>query len=404
MKKEHIDEVISPSSGTRTELTLDSIFLYARQIYLWNDALPTYTDFNPRQRYGDITSDITTFKKELLDISQFKIDPHSGAPYEFPVYVGNPKYSYLNYGKTNAGSVADISSPSATSTIIRNSVIMSNGLAIAYVALSHFPALNDNNKVALENVFNELASSAPRFIVIDLRHNSGGYVETAEYLANLIAPSSLNKKIMYSEQFNTRMQEGQASILKYQPYLNEDGKQVTYKGRKATMADVDYTENGNTYRFNKKGKLESIEHIYFIVSEQTASASEMLISCLKPYFKIQLVGKKTYGKPVGFFGINIDQYSIFLSSFLIKNANGWSDYFQGMEPDIYVKGENTIELGSVDELCLKAVLSHIKDNYTAIPTKMAVTKEVSLNFIELPKSKSRNQLPEMLEHRLRLPL
>jgi hypothetical protein len=44
------EEIVSPTTGTRTEFTLDSIFLYAKQIYLWNDVLPSYNDFAPRAK------------------------------------------------------------------------------------------------------------------------------------------------------------------------------------------------------------------------------------------------------------------------------------------------------------------------------------------------------------------
>ena len=36
-------------AGSRSDLTKDSIFLYAKDVYLWNDALPTYQAFNPRK-------------------------------------------------------------------------------------------------------------------------------------------------------------------------------------------------------------------------------------------------------------------------------------------------------------------------------------------------------------------
>ena len=34
---------------TRSDLTRDSIFHYAKEVYLWNDALPTYQIFNTRK-------------------------------------------------------------------------------------------------------------------------------------------------------------------------------------------------------------------------------------------------------------------------------------------------------------------------------------------------------------------
>src|SRR6478672_5620473 len=87
-------DIPTPTSPTlsRTDLSKDSIFLYAKQIYLWNDALPTYEMFNPRQFSG--TTDLAAYNSEVFAISQFKINPTTGKPYE---YTGgtNAKYSYI---------------------------------------------------------------------------------------------------------------------------------------------------------------------------------------------------------------------------------------------------------------------------------------------------------------------
>jgi len=391
------DEIISPTTGTRSQLTLDSIFLYAKQVYLWNDVLPGYAEFNPRQKYAGVGSDITTFRKELFDISQLKINPATGQPYELPVYFENPKYSNLQVGKNIPGSTAGVTKPNTA--VLASTIIANANATVAYLALASFPSLN-NSKAALDQVFSEFAAANPKVMVIDLRSNGGGYLETAEYVADLIVPASLNGKVMYSEVFNPSMQNGSAKILKHQPYLDANGKTTIYSGRMATMADVDYTIAGNTYKFNKKGNLQTIQAVYFIVSGNTASASEMLISSLKPYFEVKLIGEKTYGKPVGFFGINIDQYSVYLSSFLIQNANGWSDYFTGMPPDVAVKGTDNPVLGDPAESCLSAALQLINRttkqsiNLTGTTAKMITVK----NDLSQPVAKG----SIMFENRLRL--
>ncbi|MBT2560155.1 carboxyl-terminal protease [Pedobacter sp. ISL-68] len=350
------EENISPRTGTRMQFTLDSIYLYAKQVYLWSDAVPSYNVFNPRNNYGGISPEIGAFRTELLDISQLKTNPATGKPFEFLVTTGNPKYSFLQNGTTitsrNAGPIV------TGNAILAHSIFSSGADKVAYLALGSFPDLS-TCKTDLDNAFEEFASAAPHHLVIDLRSNGGGYVETAEYVANLIAPSSLNHKIMFAEQFNDQMQNGNATILTHQPYLDEAGNPIIYKGRNATMADVDYTEAGNTYKFNKKGSLETINDVYFIVSGRTASASELLISSLKPHFNVKLIGEKTYGKPVGFFAINIDRYSVYLSSFLIRNANGWSDYFDGIAPDVTISGASNPIFGDPGEACLNKALELI---------------------------------------------
>lgn len=357
-KKDPVDEAeqpVSPLTGTRTEFTLDSIYLYAKQVYLWNDILPSYQTFNPR-KYNTGLTEITAFRTELYDISQLKNNPLTGSPYELPLIAGNPRYSYLETG-TGSGTLAAVGN-SGQPAVLQTSMLNAGSVPVGYIALGSFPALSAA-KTALDNAFANLSLSSPQVLIIDLRSNGGGYVETAEYVANLVAPTALNGKTMYIEQYNPLLQTGKATILKNQPYLDSEGKTVTYNGRNATLADVDYSVSGNTYRFSKKGNLNSITDLYFIVSGSTASASELLISSLKPYFNVKLVGQKTYGKPVGFFPVRIDTYSVYLSSFLISNAQGWSDYFSGMPVDTAVNLATNAVPGDPDEAAVHAALALI---------------------------------------------
>jgi hypothetical protein len=170
---------------------------------------------------------------------------------------------------------------------------------------------------------------------------------------------------MYSEKFNDLMQNGKATILKNQLYRDANGNAVRYKGRLATMADVNYSKSFNTILFQKAGNLETINNVYFIISGNTASASELLISSLKPYFDVKLIGQKTYGKPVGFFGVHIGSYTIYLSSFILQNAVGWYDYFEGMQPDVTITFSTDTSLGNLDEPGLYTALSVIGGSFNS---------------------------------------
>ena len=125
-----------------------------------------------------------------------------------------------------------------------------------------------------------------------------------------------------------------------------------------------------------------------------------MISCLKPHFNIKLIGETTYGKPVGFFGVNIDLYSVYLSSFLIKNAQGWSDYFNGMGPDLNVTIPNNPILGDAEEVCLKAALAAIDGKIQLQPKKSASISKLNLNTTPLVLN-DQSQIG-LLENRLRL--
>ncbi|WP_088163005.1 S41 family peptidase [Sphingobacterium sp. G1-14] len=357
--KKYSDENISPSTGSRIEFTLDSLYLYAKDIYLWNDVLPSYSDFSPREKYAYIFPEINAVNNELFDLSQFKINEKTKLPYEYRGLL-DPKYSYLetNYKQNTKATLS-------ASGVVNSGIIVNHIDNLTYLYIPSFPPLNTlrNN---LDSIFIDIAKQRPRTMVIDLRYNKGGYIETAEYLANLIGSSKLNGKIMYMECFNSTLSTGKAKILKHQPYLDINGNYVKINGRQATMADIDFSEKGNTYYFDKKGQLESIENIYFIISGSTASASELLISLFKPYYNVKLVGQKTFGKPVGFFPIEIDKYSIYLSSFLLKNAKGWFDYFDGIEPDIAIDLPISPELGDPEEVGLKNILRDLGRNKTSL--------------------------------------
>lgn len=77
------------ATGTRAQLTADSIFLYAKELYYWRTSLPEYAAFDPRG-YSDTD-------KELYALTQIAINPATGKPYELGPNAGEPKYSYIDY-------------------------------------------------------------------------------------------------------------------------------------------------------------------------------------------------------------------------------------------------------------------------------------------------------------------
>ena len=41
-----------PSNSTAEELLMDSVYLYSKEVYFWNNLIPSYSQFNPRQYKG----------------------------------------------------------------------------------------------------------------------------------------------------------------------------------------------------------------------------------------------------------------------------------------------------------------------------------------------------------------
>ena len=411
-------------------------------MYLWYDALPDYTTFNPRQ-YATGNNVLSNYKQELFLITQLKINPSTNQAYEYSGHPGTPKYSFMEEGNPTTGksgtvslndkgddyglaftavsgndvriryvnplSAADgaglvrgdqilkvngttVNSGSSsfienaftqssvtisvkkstgvtqdltlklqnytTNPVFKSTVLTAGSQKVGYVAISRFSS-PDSFTPALSNVFSSFTTAGVTALVVDLRYNGGGYTQAAQDLVNLIAPSALNGKRMYVEYFNNLMQNGNAPILKQQLYLDANGKPVQYQGRNATYADIDYSVNGNSYNFSKQGNLQGVKQVVFIVSGNTASASELAINSLKPYLPVKLVGQQTYGKPVGFFGIKIDKYTVYLSSFTMQNANGEGDYYHGFTPDYPANDDVSHDFGDPAETCLASALSYI---------------------------------------------
>jgi hypothetical protein len=457
------------ATASRADLTRDSIFLYAKQVYYWNDALPEYNTFNPR-KYTSLSADLSNFKQELFDISQIKINPATTKPYEFyNAAPGFSKYSYIDlksetavvasspniinsldgngngddYGIDYAGAYTGaqqttyamfiiyvtpsspaaragihrgdvivkvnntaigpnpnsygydlitlddaLTQPSATlqivksgqsstttipltkakytaSPIFRDSVYTSGSTRIGYLAYSQFTS-DANSGPALRNAFEKFATAGITDLVVDLRYNGGGFETSAILLSNLIAPSSVDGSVMFTEYFNTTMQNGAATLLRNQPLRDQAGKQRYDNGKPLYYSDVNYKPEANITWFKKEGTINNLRKVVFIGTGNTASASELVINNLKPYMDVKLVGETTYGKPIGFFPIYIDQYEVYYSMIGLKNSAGQGDYFAGFTPDHKADDYFNYDWGDTRDASLKAAISYIlTGNYTS---------------------------------------
>lgn len=411
-----------PTTGTRDELTKDSIFLYAKQTYYWNDALPTYDVFKPRS--------FTDFQAELDQIKKYKINPATGKPidkysflddgglsaelggvagdYGFSANFNNGDRNDLRIRYVNPNSPAESqkvkrgqqiikingntsingnnvdflnaaifgNNPSISMTLKNldgttldvtinrgtyslNPVLYSNvytvsGKKVGYIVFNSFTT---NASTKLDEVFSTFSSAGITEVIVDLRYNGGGSVSTAETLTNLIAPVVQNGNVMYTTYWTKTMQDGLATILKNQKFYAEgrDGVRRLY-----SYFDYDYkpTEDaGNVTRFAKRGAA-NINKAYFIVTGSTASASELVINNLKPVMDVKLIGSKTYGKPVGFFAITIDQLDMYIPQFETKNSKNEGGYFDGMAVDKTDFDDVSKDFGDPTERLLANALSY----------------------------------------------
>lgn len=481
-KKE--SEILPLEQYNEEQQILDSIYLYANQIYFWNDQLPKYTNFNFKKYTAG--SSIAKYSHEILDLTSYAVNPETRKSFEFnPDNVSQAKFSTIisksNFGSQNNFNLTDLgynygitlvasgnsaiyieyvikNSPAETHGIKRGmkveeingrksentedfykyiktafdgdkveliltgkpnayksekytirrmayiadpvnkvSVIKINNINIGYISYLKFSSPKGRDE-SLNNAFSYFENEDVNELIIDLRYNGGGDILTCENFANLVAPQSANGKVMRKEKYNSLMQKGGATLLTKQPILNDDGSPaLIINGRTATLADGDYSINANTSFFKKTTELNNLTRVYFIVSKKTASASELLINCLKPYMDVKLIGVrtteksaepvKTFGKPIGFFPIMIRSYSLYLSLFQNLNANDEGNYFDGMPTTITTDDDVETDFGELEEKGLCAALNDM--GYIPKKTsnnKLSKTKSGTTNNVYTPKT------------------
>lgn len=109
----------------------------------------------------------------------------------------------------------------------------------------------------------------------------------------------------------------------------------------------------------------SYQNLYILTSDNTASASEIIINCLKPYMEGRLyqVGMPTFGKNVAqqlFTNEEAPNIELWLTTTYLSNSQGFYEYYtNGLQPDFEVEenyAEKLGELGSEEDQLMQPVL------------------------------------------------
>jgi len=147
----------------------------------------------------------------------------------------------------------------------------------------HFTNFTLDSCKDLETVFAGFKADGISDLVLDLRYNSGGYVTTSVTLASMIAPVDAvkNQSIYNKEVYNDILSKSDEDVVRFE-------KEVTYTSSSGQQVTVHPLEVN-----------PGVEHLWVIVSDGSASASEALICGLKPYMDVTLIGKQTSGKFTG---------------------------------------------------------------------------------------------------------
>ncbi len=249
-----------------------------------------------------------------------------------------------------------------------DTVLNVGNFKVGYLVYNGF---NSDFDLQLNDVFKRFQLAAIDKLVLDLRYNGGGSVQSAKYLASMIYGTATSKVFLKS-QYNTGLQaylvntDGAASLLE-----NFTDKIL----KTATNPETPI----NTLNLSK---------LYVITSDNTASASELLINGLKPYVSIFSVGINTAGKYVGSWTIKDwdangivnpnDKWAMQPIVVKIANSLGVSDFVNGLAPDFSLQEDiaNLMPFGNLNETLLKVALNSIQ----GLPLKSAALKSEQLGL------------------------
>lgn len=172
------------------------------------------------------------------------------------------------------------------------------GKKIAYIKIRQF---GDDTDLLFEAAAKDIQKNNPEGIILDLRNDPGGYLESAVTVSS---------------------------------YFIKDGIIVMEKGRNDSSKDYRSTGNGSLGKFK----------VTVLVNEGSASASEIVAGALRDRSNSKLVGEKTFGKGSVQELLDLSDGSavkITVAKWLTpsgKQING-----EGLEPDIKISDDEETE-------------------------------------------------------------
>ena len=228
-------------------------------------------------------------------------------------------------------------------------VIETGGHKVAYLMYNGFTANFDEQ---LNNAFRIFLAEGATELVLDLRYNGGGSVQTATYLASMIT-GQFNGQLFAKQQWNSKVQA----------YYEENNPERLVNN---------FTNSIGNTTINSL----NLSKVYILTTTGTASASELVINGLKPYINVVQIGDVTTGKNVGSITLydspdfsrndRSRRHKYAMQPLVIKtiNKDGFGEYQDGLQPTVLLKENlgNLGQLGDSTEPLLSTALGLITGN------------------------------------------
>lgn len=258
----------------------------------------------------------------------------------YPENVDDPEFNYVEFDTLG---VVQMPEPRYVEEqdVLKYGIISSGNRKAFYLLYNEF---GEDTK-ALKEVLSQLGGQQFDDFILDLRYNPGGYVNTAHELGSALAPATAMGQPFLHMIYNDKINKTETLNLEASPLTG--GVNLSY------------------------------ENLYVLTSENTASASEIIINCLKPYMEGRLfqVGTATYGKNVAqqlFTSEEAPGIELWLTTTYLSNSQGYYDYFQkGLSPDFEIEenyGTDLGDFGSAEDQLMQPVLYRMENGSFPVVT------------------------------------
>lgn len=193
---------------------------------------------------------------------------------------------------------------------------------------------------ALDEAFTSLQAQGANELILDLRYNGGGMVTVAQHLAGLIGGARTTGQLLGTYAHNPR-----------NAFRDED------------------------IRIGAHANALGLDRLIVIATGSSASASELIVNGLRPFIPVEIIGDRTYGKPVGQYAIPFCDKMLAPVSFSIRNARGEGDYYQGLAPTCTAADDLDHQLGDARESSLAEAIGYISTGRcTSAPTAVPLRR------------------------------
>ncbi|NAW51652.1 PDZ domain-containing protein [Elizabethkingia argentiflava] len=258
---------VNKSSGLN--YTLFNISNRNRYLALVNYVVPNSPAAKAGIRRGDVLtrvngSDITSYVELESEGASISVQSSSRDD-QNKIVLGEERVVSLRHAEINENPVAFYR------------VFHEGGRRISYLVYNSFKA--DFNG-ELNAIFGKMKQQGVTDLILDLRYNGGGSVNTAVALGQMI----LGKR-------------GQPYV-----YIEYNKKHSSLNGSETLKDQIEIYQKGNVDKEIGKERINvlgNLNKVYVLTTQATASASELTIDALKPYVSVTSIGEPTFGKFVG---------------------------------------------------------------------------------------------------------